>query len=181
MKIDTDPTTPHTPEQQTIPGTTQSEPRSSRVTINVRTPSRPLEVIPSSPPPSKDSVTIAPPIPDSGVKVSVEESEHEGHLEDSTVDTPGSSASHASSPPVELVSIQPDIGDDANDFADAGEPPGTLFRSLPQVVIQDPAASFPFRDTGESFLSTIERLMQYIQTRACLLDTHTLFLLLLTA
>ncbi|KAK3937263.1 ubiquitin carboxyl-terminal hydrolase 34, partial [Diplogelasinospora grovesii] len=149
MKIDTDPANPTTPEQQPVELHPPSGPRSSRVTINVRTPSRPLEVIPSSPPSPKTD----------DVKISVEESEIDMAREDTVVETPASSPSDASSPTIELVMVQPD--DDAD--LDGGQPAITILDE-PRSILADPSAAFPFHDQTETYPETIARLTQYLVT-----------------
>jgi len=154
MKIDSVSATPTTPEpQQPLIAQPPSGPRSSRVTINVRTPSRPLEAIPSSPlSPLPRASASAPADPADAVHISVEESELDmSREEDTVVDTPASSTSESSSPPVEVVSIEPE--DDAEDF--------------------------PFHDATETYGETIARLLQYFPTRkgtpflgSCLLLYH---------
>ncbi|KAK3357400.1 hypothetical protein B0T25DRAFT_452553 [Lasiosphaeria hispida] len=174
MKIDTDPTTPTTPEPQLLPSTLPpSGPRSSRVTINVRTPSRPLEVIPSSPPspspsPSPSPPNGPPPVLDTAstadtadaVHISVEEAELDISKDDAVVDTPVSSVSDDSSPPVEIISVQP--GDDT-DF-DSGDPEAAILGGFPRPILQDPTTDLPFHDVAETFPDTIARITSYFPT-----------------
>jgi len=171
MKIDTDPTTPQTPEQKPSQSQAPSEPprSTSRVTINVRTPSRPLEAIPSSPPSPGDrpSVREAPAaatatrIDDDDVKTSVEEEEVEMLQEEKAVDTPRSSGSSASSPPIEVISEQLD-----NDPRfDAGENEVTIMETYDQGLLQDPTADFPYRQHSETLPDTVTKLVQYLPTR----------------
>ncbi|KAK3380099.1 hypothetical protein B0T24DRAFT_519847 [Lasiosphaeria ovina] len=174
MKIDTDPTTPITPENQQQPPQTQpppSGPRSSRVTINVRTPSRPLEAIPSSPPsPSLQGQTLVANVPADAVQISVEESEVDMSREDTVVNTPlslSSSSSDGGSPPIEIISAQPD--DDDAEFGDQASV--TILDGFPHSMLQgplvdlpDPTADFPFRDVAESYSDVINRLTQYLCT-----------------
>ncbi|OIW33983.1 hypothetical protein CONLIGDRAFT_204199 [Coniochaeta ligniaria NRRL 30616] len=152
MKDDTDPVTPQTPERK--PAASQPTPRSSRVTINVRTPSRPLETIPSSPPISEKELEqdpIADMQMDDDVKISVEETE----VDMTNADTPdrhqASSGSETSSPPVEVVTI-----DDDPEYESA-QPQVTLLHA-----VQDPTIDFPFRDTAETLAETVSRLTSFM-------------------
>lgn len=170
MKIDTDPTIPTTPEQHPAQPVdvdarpTPSEPRSSRVTINVRTPSRPpLDAIPSSRSSSTSPILSDPVATTEDVKISVEESEVDMTGEDTILDTPVSSNSDASSPPVELVTVQLD-DDDEIDFG-FSDPQVTILDGIPRALLHDPSEEFPFRDANESFGETINRLSTYMTTR----------------
>ncbi|KAK5664214.1 hypothetical protein OQA88_430 [Cercophora sp. LCS_1] len=169
MKIDTDLCTPTTPEPQQPATQPPSGQRSSRVTINVRTPSRPLEAIPSSPssPLTKDTLpavsgsTEDANIPTDGVQISVEESELEMSREETLIDTPVSSTSNGSSPPVELVSMPLDNDNDDADFI-SDDPEVTILGSFPRGTMQDPTGDFPFHDNGFTYQQTINnKLPEY--------------------
>ncbi|KAK3692278.1 hypothetical protein B0T22DRAFT_9213 [Podospora appendiculata] len=164
MKIDTDPTIPTTPEQQQQSIQTQppSGPRSSRVTINVRTPSRALEAIPSSPSSPTGPTATAPATPVDDVKTSVEDPEVDMSREDNIADTPVSSASStsngSSSPAIEIISLEPD---DDIDF-EIDEPEVTIFGGLPRSLMSDPSAMFPYHEPPESYADTALRLASYL-------------------
>ncbi|KAK4190072.1 ubiquitin carboxyl-terminal hydrolase 34 [Podospora australis] len=163
MKIDSDPTVPTTPEQHPLDKEPRSEQRSSRVTINVRTPSRPppLQVIPSSPSsPSLESSTPAAASPRNDTKVSMEESEVEMAQGDTVVDTPVSSASGgSSSPPVEIVAVQPDDSDTFDECEAI-----TILDDEDQDIGVDPSRAFPFVDHTEPWHEAISRLALYLPT-----------------
>ena len=179
MNVDTDPTTtPQTPEQQHAQQpATDSRPqvpgeRSSRVTINVRTPSRPLDVIPSSPPspPSPtprptasapgDSSLLPGGMEQQGVRPSVEDIEADIPQGDAPSDTPVSSSSESGSPPVEVINVQLD---DEYDF-DQGQAAVGLLQSLPPGIMVDPSPDFPYRDHAELYPEAIVRLTQFLPT-----------------
>jgi ubiquitin carboxyl-terminal hydrolase 34 len=159
MKDDTDPVTPQTPEHK--PAASEPTPRSSRVTINVRTPSRALETIPSSPTDSEKELeqdATADMLLDDDVKISVEETE----VDMTTSDTPdrhlASSGSETSSPPVEVVTLDQD--DDPE--YESAQPQVTLLHGA-----QDPTHEFPFHDASESFPETVSRLTSFMSSRMC--------------
>lgn len=163
------PAAPQTPDRKPTNSQPPSEARSSRVTINVRTPSRPLETIPSSPlsAPSTKEHSLPTPIPismDDEVKVSVEETEVEMAQVDVGADTPISSGSAASSPPVELVHV--DQGDEDAELED-DEPQVILIQDNP-IDMPDPTPDLPFHDVAETYSDTIARLTQYMPSRKCL-------------
>lgn len=86
--------------------------------------------------------------------------------EDTVVDTPVSSASGSSSPPVEIVAVQPDD----NDILDEGNPITLISDDdqEPDVRI-DPSGNFPFRDPAhESFIDTTQRLSRFLDNRKSL-------------
>lgn len=157
MKDDTDPVTPQTPDRKSA--AVQPTPRSSRVTINVRTPSRPLETIPSSPPVSEKELehdSTADMLLDDDVKISVEETE----VNMANADTPerhlASSGSETSSPPVEIVTIDQD--DDPE--YESAQPQVTLLHGA-----QDPTNEFPFHDAAEALPETVSRLTSFMSSR----------------
>ncbi|KAK4456144.1 ubiquitin carboxyl-terminal hydrolase 34 [Podospora aff. communis PSN243] len=155
MKLDSASATPTTPEHHQAPNShLASGPRSSRVTINVRTPARRLAAIPSSPssPVPRASASAA---TDSAnaVHISVEEAELDMSREDTVADTPASSASEDSSPPVEIISIEADD----EDF-DVGEPEVMIMGD----AMYDASGGFPFHEPLETYGETINRLFQYL-------------------
>ncbi|KAK3996099.1 ubiquitin carboxyl-terminal hydrolase 34 [Cladorrhinum sp. PSN332] len=167
MKIDTDPTTPRTPEKQTLEA--EADPssalRSSRVTINVRTPSRPpLDAIPSSPPgsPSLPSAKDPEQSPTDVVKISIEESEVEMSRGETGIDTPVSSAAGSSSPPLEVIHVIPDDDDDYDD----AEPITILDDSPDDSILTDPTPTYPFHQGSESWQETTSRTSEYMQTHS---------------
>lgn len=157
MKDDTEPVTPQTPERKLAPA--QPTPKSSRVTINVRTPSRHLETIPSSPPVSEKELEQGSSVDmmlDEDVKTSVEEAE----VQMATGVTPdpnlASSSSETSSPPVEVITIDDDDGPEY----ESAQPQVTLLQAA-----RDPTADFPFHDAAESLADTVSRLTNFITSR----------------
>lgn len=166
MKVDSGPTIPTTPEQQHLEiEPPASEPRSSRVTINVRTPSQPLEAIPSSPPsPSLDIASLPSPSPTDAVKTSVEEPGAAMPPEDTLIDTPASSRSDSGSPPVEVVSV--DVDNDADLEDDEAV---TMLDTSGRSLIHDPSPDFPFHETCEPYFDTVVRVCPFLPTRKLIL------------
>ncbi|KAK4227673.1 ubiquitin carboxyl-terminal hydrolase 34 [Podospora fimiseda] len=168
MKIDTETTTPQTPERQILEpadADPSSVLRSSRVTINVRTPSRPpLDAIPSSPPGSPTLPSSkGPPRPSSptdAVKISIEESEVDMSRGEAAINTPVSSATSSSSPPLEVIHVIPD---DDDEFEDA-EPITILDDSPDDSILVDPTALYPFHVDAESWMDTTTRTSEYMQS-----------------
>ncbi|KAK4106515.1 hypothetical protein N658DRAFT_21639 [Parathielavia hyrcaniae] len=163
MKIDSDLSIPTTPEQhhQHLNNELASEPRSSRVTINVRTPSRPPGPVPSSAlspsptgatPPSAES-------PTDDQQLSPEKSEAAMPPNGTSVDAPMPSRSDSGSPPIEIVSMS---GEDDADFDD--DDSITMLDESGRSLPYDPTISFPFHDVTESYLETVIRLLQYLPT-----------------
>lgn len=170
MKIDSEPIIPTTPERQQRPAVEPtSEQRSSRVTINVRTPSRPLEAIPPSPP-SPPSPTADPRPVDSTplsaasspdvVKTSVEEADATMPINGEPFEAPTSPRSDSDSPPVEVIPVN--LEDDA-DFDD--DESVTMLDEPGRSLEFDPSQGFPFHDATESYFETVVRLLQYLPTR----------------
>jgi ubiquitin carboxyl-terminal hydrolase 34 len=163
MKIDSDLAIPATPERQQPAAEPASEPRSSRVTINVRTPSQALEVIPSSPPsPSPIHRRRTPPsaaFQTHAVNMTAEEAESAMPVNGTTSDAAVSSRSDSGSPPIEIVSVA--VEDDA-DFDD--DDSITMLDESGRSLDYDPSASFPFHDTTESYMETVIRLLQFLPT-----------------
>jgi hypothetical protein len=86
----------------------------------------------------------------------VEETELDMSREDTVADTPASSASEDSSPPVELISIEADD----EDF-DVGEPEVMIMGD----AMYDASGRFPFHEPQETYGETIARLFQYLTQR----------------
>jgi ubiquitin carboxyl-terminal hydrolase 34 len=168
MKIDSDPTVPGTPERpQQPPAEPASEPRSSRVTINVRTPSaQPLDAIPSSPPSPSPGPPAA--LPTDAVKTSVEERETAMPANGTVSDTPLSLRLDSESPPIEIISVSAEDDDAAFDDDDSI----TMLDDSGRSLIYDPTLSFPFHDTTESYLETVIRLLTYLPTRKPTFPTY---------
>jgi len=164
MKLDTDPTTPPTPDAQRPSSTAQppSSTRSSRVTINVRTPSRVLEVIPSSPPSPVSRGAAVSLITNSAddIHISVEETEADTPQEETIVDTPVSSKADSNSPPIEIIPDQPDDVDFNNI-----EPEVTILGPFLSAASQDPSCDMPFRDSQEQLAETFPRILPYFHSR----------------
>ncbi|KAL1842744.1 hypothetical protein VTJ49DRAFT_4382 [Mycothermus thermophilus] len=166
MRIDSEPPAPATPEKQQPAGNEPaSAPRSSRVTINVRTPSQqPLEVIlssPSSPCPEGSSQRPATHDADDAIagsdlqQLNTAMATANGAAEDSSEPT----RSDSGSPPIEVVSVSPD--EDA-DFED--DDSITMFDEAGRTLDFDPSIAFPFHDGAESYFETVIRLLQYLPT-----------------
>lgn len=173
MTMDTDPSTPQTPEQtQSDDSTCPAEPASSRVTINLRNanPSSPASPTPQDPADASlvDGLNGA----DDDVKLSVENSDCEmkspsvpnGHQAPTspmpTSSTPDPSAS--GSPDVEVVDV-PDDDDDEDLTIGDGEPEVAIISGFKRTA-QDPTIEFPYND-GEPLMETVARLVQYITSR----------------
>lgn len=130
------------PDPPSLPSST-SEPTSSKVTINLRSPPQEQDhnILPSSSNPilySKDVVG------------------HEGD------DSPGpakSSSSKSASPPMELVQI-PDAEDDL--LAERSIDEVTIIGQT--AIAIDPTDQFPYHDAQEYRYETIQRLVHYIAT-----------------
>ena len=159
MKDDTDPVTPQTPEQK--PPASQPTPRSNRVTINVRTPSRPLDPIALPPPVSEEPIQQGPTadmLLDDDVKISVEETEVDMANTGTPAPQKASSDSETSSPPIELIAL--DQEDDL-EYGSA-QPQVTLLHGAHANVLADPTADFPFHEATESLQETVARLTSFM-------------------
>ncbi|KAK4123811.1 hypothetical protein N657DRAFT_680934 [Parathielavia appendiculata] len=162
MKIDSDLSIPSTPEQrQHLDNEPASEPRSSRVTINVRTPSRPPGQIPSSAPSPSPTGATPPPAesPTDARHTSLEGSGVVMSPNGTAIDVPMPSSSESGSPPIEIVSVS---GEDDADFDD--DDSITMLDESGRSLTYDPTISFPFHDVTESYLETVIRLLQYLPT-----------------
>jgi hypothetical protein len=151
-------TTPESEQpQSTLP---PSGPRSSRVTINVRTPSRLLDGIPSSPAsPTRQATSPAGPINAvDTVHLSVEESEVEMARDDTAVVTP---ISEEGSPPVEIISIESEDGEENGEE----EPEVRIIQEMPRSLGQDPMGEIPFFDTMDPSYDVVNRLLSCFFSR----------------
>ncbi|KAK4650155.1 hypothetical protein QC762_701840 [Podospora pseudocomata] len=165
MKVDSDPTIstiPTTPEQK--PLDLDAEPPSAltsrHVTINVRTPSRLPGASPDSPlSPSFRATTPA--SPTNVVKLSIEDSELDMAQEDAAQDTPVSSASGHSSPPVEVIAIPPDEDDDFEDGGSIAILDGNEQDPIGVDLYQDPTLNFPCREDHDSWLDAVTKATNY--------------------
>lgn len=173
MKVDSDPVSPSTPEKQLRDAEQTPAPTSSRVTINVRTPSQPLDPIPSTPPSPSPNPSV--PQAASGsdaVRASTEKPEAAATGPDeAAVETAVSPRLNSESPQIEVVSVD---GDDDVEFEDEDEPV-TVLDASGRSLTYDPAFDFPFHDAPETHLDTIIRLGQYLPTRefpGCLPTRH---------
>ncbi|KAK4178441.1 putative ubiquitin carboxyl-terminal hydrolase [Triangularia setosa] len=165
MKIDSDPTIstiPTTPEQK--PLDLDAEPPSAltsrHVTINVRTPSRLPGASPDSPlSPCFRGATPA--SPTNVVKLSIEDSELDMAQEDAALDTPVSSASEPSSPPVEVIAIPPDDDEDFEDGGSIAILDGNGQEPIGIDSIPDPSGNFPFREDHDSWPDAVTRVANF--------------------
>ncbi|KAK4252308.1 hypothetical protein C7999DRAFT_27033 [Corynascus novoguineensis] len=164
MKIDSNAPIPTTPERQQPTAEPGTEPRSSRVTINVRTPSQqPLEAIPSSPPSPSHEPPGPPPQstrarPDAA-RYTEEDLNPDMPANGTISETPVSSRSGSESPPVEVVSV---TAEDDAEFDD--DESITMLDDSGRSLEYDPTSTFPFHDATESYLETVIRLLQYLPT-----------------
>ncbi|KAK3340714.1 hypothetical protein B0H65DRAFT_268095 [Neurospora tetraspora] len=146
------PTPPNAPRPATPePKATQAEPssvsRSNRVTINVRTPSRPLETIPSSPT-SASLQNPGEPLPSvDNVQASVETPEVDMTRDDAIQDALPSPISDASSPVIE-VAMEKETDN--------------AFTVEAKLVVEEPVTDmlpdFPFHEDHETYRDTVEKL-----------------------
>lgn len=168
--MDTDPSTPQTPEpSQPVDAACPSEPASSRVTINLRNTNASS---PTSPTPQKPDPALADGSGGRGdqVKPSVENPECEmkspalpngGQVSVSPMPASiGSALSDSGSPDVEVI----DVPDDDDDVAIGDGDPEVSIISEARRARQDPALEFPYND-GEPLVETLSRLVNYISNR----------------
>jgi len=155
MKVDTDPSTPHTPDQPTELEHPTSSRVSRDVTINLRNTQPPLDTIPSSPV-SLDSPTPASHSHSGEVKVSVEESEADVPMESQTVITPNSSSSDRDSPSVEVVD-----GEVLGEDLDMG---GSQVTFLSGSLARDPSRDFPWNQAVDHYSDIMAKLSNYLCT-----------------
>ncbi|KAL2259798.1 hypothetical protein VTK26DRAFT_6391 [Humicola hyalothermophila] len=153
MKIDLDPAIPKTPDQQLLDAEPTSEPRSSRVTINVRTPSQSVEAGVALPPPlpSPDSPTSQA----DAVEIAVDEPGQTVPHMDTVNDTPAASTPDSERPPVVSLS-----SDDDADF-DGDQSVATLDESGVSLI-QDPSPDFPYHDLPDPYLETACKISHYL-------------------
>lgn len=140
-------------EPPSTPTRLPSEPvePTSRVTINLRT--RPLDPIPSSPPSPTTPSRMPSEGVDGGTRISVE-SESDALSAIPAIETPSTSSS-ASSPHIELVTV-----DDDDDLGDR-DPAVAIITDDPRYL--DPLASFPYFAEGETLCQTVGRLTRFLQ------------------
>lgn len=168
--MDTDPSTPQTPEpSQPADAGCPTEPASSRVTINLRNTNTSS---PASPTPQKPGSTFidGPDGRGDEVKLSVENPECEmkspalpngGQVPISPMPVSiGSALSDSGSPDVEVI----DVPDDDDDIAIGDGEPEVSIISEARRARQDPTLEFPYND-GEPLVETVSRLVHYISNR----------------
>jgi len=165
-RMDTDPATPQTPEQQSA-AEPPAEPPSSRVTtINLRNNTRPSS--PSSPPSPTPRGAGPEPADDADdthdIKASVEDPEVDMIAPPvELVDTPASSSSGADSPEL-VVSIH----DEEETFRDSD------VAIIDEDDVIDPCHSFPYNDIAqnEANVDTVQRLKEYLSSREHISSLH---------
>lgn len=150
--------TPSTPTRK-HEQVTAEPPKSSRVTINLRT-NRPLDVILSSP----ESPTISSKMvefgEDTGTRISVE-SESDALSNIPLIETPSSSNSPEGSPKVELV-VEDDFDFGTNPVAIIGDEDDEDDNGY-----IDPLSTFPYYAEGETLVNTVSRLARHLQYGIC--------------
>ncbi|KAH7631693.1 hypothetical protein B0T09DRAFT_107862 [Sordaria sp. MPI-SDFR-AT-0083] len=145
------PTVPNAPRPATPePKATHPEPscsRSNRVTINVRTPSRALDTIPSSPTSASLPNSGEPLSSVDNVQTSVEAPEVDMTRDDAIQDALPSPVSDASSPVIEVA---------------MGNETDNVFTLEETLVVEEPVTDnmpdFPFHEEHETYRDTIEKL-----------------------
>ena len=171
MKIETDPTTPQNPELlDEQPAAAVVRPpltaeHSSRVTINVRTPSRRQDnthLSPTSPETLVSTATNANamlPDLDEEVKISVEDSGDEAALQDGVDgNTPQTITSDSDGP--SFVALEPTLDDgfDPNRAAILSS------HDLRDRILVDPLSTFPYCDKEEACPESVSQLTQFLPT-----------------
>ncbi|KAM3073711.1 hypothetical protein ACMFMG_004404 [Clarireedia jacksonii] len=154
MQDQSEPLLPSTP---TRPATakSQAEPTSSRVTINLRTPHPPLDLLPSTPPSPSTPSKMMNSVEDDPVGIGAE-TESDALSTLPAAETPSSSPSVMGSPEIELV-------------ADHTHESEYLTRSPPLAIIGeddvfvDPMATFPYHTHGETLLNTVRKIANFLQ------------------
>jgi ubiquitin carboxyl-terminal hydrolase 34 len=162
MKIDTpDPITPSTPPQpEPLTNPPRTEPRSSRVTLNLRKAGC-LEATPTTPTPPTRSRSRS-----DDIKVSVEESEvdvERAHATDDEMSPSAASDMDSSDAPV--VAVHDDEDDDLG-LVDTRASTSPLERE-PSPDMTAIMFSFPYHAAEETCYDTLVRLVQYFQQREC--------------
>jgi ubiquitin carboxyl-terminal hydrolase 34 len=154
MQDQSEPLLPSTPTRPAT-GKSQAEPTSSRVTINLRTPHPPLNLVPSSPPSPVSPSKMINSVEDEGVEIGLE-TESDALSTLPATETPSSSPSVMGSPEIELVT----------DHTHESE---YLTRSPPLAIIGeddvfvDPMASFPYHTHNETLLNTVRKIASFLQ------------------
>lgn len=155
-KLDTEPITPQTPEHLCSSEAPPVDAPSSMVTINLRNvalgENMSSPISPSGEP--KESKASA---SRDDVKSSVEDLEVD--MVQLPEDTPQSSSSHSESPPIELITVPSD-----DDIAFEGEGGNVSIIEQDQPLV-DPLQNFPYQETGEALLGTVQRLTAYLSDR----------------
>lgn len=154
------PAPPHTPTRN-CSEPLQPEPNSSRVTINLRT-AQPLESIPSSPQTPTTPSKMINGEEDASARVSVE-SESDALSTIPAIETPTSSSSVLGSPEIEVLTVH----DDDDDFVHHSPPVAIINED--EDLIEDAMLNFPYREEGESPLSAVKKVANFIQWRTFLL------------
>lgn len=162
MIIDSDSSAPHTPEQQqTDPSEPTTEPKSSKVTINLRNAQQTLETIPSSPVSPTGAATVSHTDQEDDIKASVEDSEVEMQATDQAPAVSATPGSDKSSPAIEIINIEPEEDEDLG----VDDPRVTLLHGLQGSMLSDPTADFPYRDSMEHFPDSVSKLESFITAR----------------
>jgi ubiquitin carboxyl-terminal hydrolase 34 len=167
MRIDTDPTTPQTPEQQSAVEPPEEPPSSRITTINLRNTVQLGDRTSSPVSPTKRGIASQPGDSPDDVKISVEGPEAVGMAAAPIriIDTPQSSPSNTGSP-VEVVAVS----DDDDMVFGSGEPEVAIIGE--DNMFMDPMADFPYNDGhSETYAETVGRLVNYFTTRRCFLDS----------
>lgn len=155
MNSEASPAPPHTPTRNGSEPP-QPEPNSSRVTINLRT-TRPLEPIPSTPQSPTTPSKMINGGEDASTRVSIE-SESDALSTIPAIETPTSSSSALGSPEIEVLTVHDD-----DDFVT--QSPQVAIINDDEDLIEEAVHSFPYRDEGESPLSAVKKVAQFIQWR----------------
>ncbi|PKS12676.1 hypothetical protein jhhlp_000884 [Lomentospora prolificans] len=163
--MDTDPSTPQTPEQKGSSNPDYpAEPGSSRVTINLRNAN-----LSSSTAASPTPHTLEDPALPDGVKLSVELPDRDmkgdllvgGHSQTAVMGPapaiPVTTLSDSGSPDIEVIDVPED---DADVVIGDGEPEVSIIGES-RAVLEDPTLDFPYND-GEPLIETVSRLANYI-------------------
>lgn len=85
--------------------------------------------------------------------------------EDAAQDTPVSSASGHSSPPVEVIAIPPDEDDDFEDGGSIAILDGNEQDPIGFDSYQDPTLNFPCREDHDSWLDAVTKATNYFANR----------------
>lgn len=155
MKVDADrPGTPRSPERTAAPA--PAEPRSSRVTLNLRSGATALDAIPSSPLSPAQELS---PGPDEDIKASVEPAEMDVPVPKTAgpIDQEASSSTMSddpTSPEIEIITVPDD-----DDMVTYGDADGI---AIIREIRRDPTDDIPFRDPPGTPVDAILRIVQYL-------------------